>query len=110
ALEGVSAGYGRGLVIADFSLAVKRGELVALLGPSGSGKTTVLKLVAGLMTPESGDIRFDGKSMLGIPAEKRCAAMVFQKPLLFPYLNVRENVAFGLKMRKAPDLEIRTRV
>jgi ABC-type Fe3+/spermidine/putrescine transport system ATPase subunit len=97
-------------VIADFSLAVERGELVALLGPSGSGKTTVLKLVAGLMTPESGDIRFDGRSMLGIPAEKRCAAMVFQKPLLFPYLNVRENVAFGLKMRKAPDLEIRTRV
>jgi ABC-type Fe3+/spermidine/putrescine transport system ATPase subunit len=110
ALEAVSAGYGRGRVIADFSLAVERGELVALLGPSGSGKTTILKLVAGLMAPESGDIRFDGQSMLGIPAEKRSAAMVFQKPLLFPYLNVRENVAFGLKMRKTPDAEIRARV
>lgn len=110
ALEGVSAGYGRGRVIADFSLAVERGELVALLGPSGSGKTTILKLVAGLMAPDAGDIRIDGQSMLGIPAERRSAAMVFQKPLLFPYLNVRENVAFGLKMRKTPDAEIRARV
>ncbi len=109
ALEGVSAGYGRGRVIDGFSLAVERGELVALLGPSGSGKTTILKLVAGLMAPEAGDIRIDGQSMLGIPAERRSAAMVFQKPLLFPYLNVRENVAFGLKMRKAPDPEIRAR-
>ena len=56
---------------------VREGELVALLGPSGSGKTTVLKLVAGLMTPESGDIRFDGESMLGIPAEKRSAARCY---------------------------------
>jgi ABC-type Fe3+/spermidine/putrescine transport system ATPase subunit len=109
-LEGVSAGYGRGRVIADFSLTAAPGELVALLGPSGSGKTTILKLVAGLMEPEAGEIRFDTQSMTGIPAEKRGAAMVFQKPLLFPYLNVRENVAFGLKMRKAPDAEIRMRV
>ena len=98
ALEAVSARYGRSRVIASFSLAVERGELVALLGPSGSGKTTILKLVAGLMAPEAGDIRFDGQSILGIPAERRGAAMVFQKPLLFPYLNVRENVPFGLKM------------
>ncbi|HTM50571.1 MAG TPA: ABC transporter ATP-binding protein [Bryobacteraceae bacterium] len=110
ALEAVSAGYGRGRVIADFTLTVERGELVALLGPSGSGKTTVLKLVAGLMAPDSGDILFDGKSVTGLPPEKRSAAMVFQKPLLFPYLNVRENVAFGLKMRKTPEAEMRERV
>src|SRR5258708_15607310 len=93
ALEGVSAGYGRGRVIADFSLAVERGELVALLGPSGSGKTTILKLVAGLMAPEAGDIPFGRASMLGLPAERGRGAVGFQKPPLFPHLTGTGNEA-----------------
>lgn len=81
------------------SLSVNSGEIVALLGPSGSGKSTTLKLIAGLLTPSAGDIRFDGQSVVNIPAEKRSAVMVFQDHLLFPYLSVAENVAFGLKVR-----------
>jgi ABC-type Fe3+/spermidine/putrescine transport system ATPase subunit len=87
-------------VIHDFNLTVADGELVSLLGPSGAGKTTILRAVAGLLHPLRGDIRIDGQSMLGIGPEKRQAVMVFQKPLLFPFMNVEQNVAFGLKMRK----------
>lgn len=82
----------------DFSLGVEPGELVALLGPSGSGKTTALKLVAGLLTPSSGDVLVDGRSVAKIPPEKRRAAMVFQNPLLFPHMSVEANVGFGLRM------------
>jgi len=84
--------------------------LVALLGPSGCGKTTVLKVVAGLLAPAIGDVRFDGVSVLSIPAERRRATMVFQKPLLFPHLTVAENVGFGLKMRRLKKDEISARV
>ncbi len=109
-LVGVSAAYSSRPVLHDFSLSVGDGELVALLGPSGSGKTTALKLIAGLLQPATGYIRFDGKSVLETPAELRGAAMVFQKPLLFPYLSVAENVEFGLRMRKVAPSEARSRV
>ena len=84
--------------------------MVALVGASGCGKTTTLKLIAGLLNPGAGTISIDGQSMHGIPAEKRRAGMVFQKPLLFPYLSVEENVGFSLKMRGAPRPEIVDRV
>ena len=80
-------------------LDIEDGKLTALLGPSGCGKTTTMKLIAGLLKPTAGDIWFDGRSVLPISAEKRKTAMVFQKHLLFPYMTVGENVAFGLKMR-----------
>lgn len=110
ALDRVSATYGANRVLTEVSVEAAHGELLALLGPSGSGKTTALKAIAGLLEPEAGVVRIDGQSMAGVPAEKRSAAMVFQKPLLFPYMNVRENVAFGLKMRKVSAAETDARV
>ncbi|MGH9768150.1 MAG: ABC transporter ATP-binding protein [Blastocatellia bacterium] len=109
-LERVTAGYGAQVVLRDFSLDIAAGELVALLGPSGCGKTTVLKVIAGLLDPDSGDVRFNDESMPRVAAERRGAVMVFQKPLLFPYLTVAENVAFGLKMRRMSAGQIRERV
>jgi len=86
-------------VLQDFSLQVEAGEMVALLGPSGVGKSTLLKLIAGIETPDEGDIHFDGGSILGIPPNKRQAVMMFQKAYLFPFLNVADNIGFGLKMQ-----------
>ena len=86
----------------DLSLTVEPGELVAFLGPSGCGKTTALKAISGLLGPTSGDVRVGGVSTLGLPPERREAAMVFQRALLFPHMTVAENVGFGLKMRKVP--------
>lgn len=83
----------------DLNLEIDSGGLHALLGPSGCGKTTTMKMIAGLLTPTSGDILFDGVSQNPIPPEKRGAVMVFQNYLLFPYMSVGENVGFGLKMR-----------
>ena len=106
-MEGVSLRYGGGApALEDLSLAVDPGELVALLGPSGCGKTTALKVVAGLLRPTSGDVRVGGRSIVGTPPERRQAAMVFQKPLLFPHMSVARNVGFGLKMRGAPKGEV----
>ncbi len=85
--------------LSGLSLAVEPGELIAFLGPSGCGKTTALKVIAGLLRPTSGDVLVNGRSVLGVPPEKRGAAMVFQKPLLFPHMSVEANVGFGLRMR-----------
>jgi ABC-type Fe3+/spermidine/putrescine transport system ATPase subunit len=109
-LEGVNFSYGGTEVVHDLSLEVPAGEMVALLGDSGCGKTTILKLVAGLLSPSSGTIVIDGQSANAVPAERRRAAMVFQKPLLFPYLSVAENVGFSLKVRGTAAAEIRIRV
>src|ERR687894_612936 len=85
--------------LSHLSLDVEPGELVAFLGPSGCGKTTALKIIAGLLWPTSGDVLVDGLSVLAVPPEKRGAAMVFQKPLLFPHTSVAANIGFGLRMR-----------
>ncbi|MCB0077476.1 MAG: ABC transporter ATP-binding protein [Anaerolineales bacterium] len=100
----------RALALSELSLDIPAGRVTALLGPSGSGKSTTLKLIAGLLTPTAGDIRFDGQSVVTLPPEKRDVAMVFQNHLLFPFLTVAENVGFGLKMRRTPPDQIRTRV
>lgn len=92
------------------TFSVKSGAMTALLGPSGCGKTTAMKLIAGLIDPTSGDVLFDGRSVLQVTAEKRGAVMVFQNPLLFPHLNVAENVGFGLRMRGLPRAEVAARV
>lgn len=97
-------------VVEDFSLQVELGELVALLGPSGVGKSTLLKLIAGIEAPDRGDIRFDGSSILGITPNKRQAVMMFQKAYLFPFLNVADNIGFGLKMQGISPETIRTEV
>ncbi|MGH9949537.1 MAG: ABC transporter ATP-binding protein [Pyrinomonadaceae bacterium] len=93
-------------MLQDFSLPVERGELIALLGASGCGKTTVLRVIAGLLRADAGEVLLHGKDITNVAAEKRRAAMVFQKPLLFPFLNVEENVGFGLKMQNIAKAEI----
>ena len=92
------------------SLEIPTGELTALLGPSGCGKTTTMKMIAGLLEPTSGDVTFDGRSVLQDKPENRGVVMVFQNYLLFPYMSVADNVGFGLKMRKVDPAEIKRRV
>ena len=102
-LKNLTVQYGDRPVIQNLSLEVFEGEMVALLGPSGTGKTTVLKAIAGLIQPQEGDIVIDGQRINELPPEKRSAVMVFQKSLLFPFLNVAQNIAFGLRMQGRPD-------
>lgn len=102
---------GAGLAtIRDLDLAVEAGSLTALLGPSGSGKTTVMKLIAGHLAPDAGEIRLGGRSLLGLPPERRRVAMVFQDPLLFPHLTLAGNVGFGLRLRGLPPAEVEATV
>lgn len=92
------------------SMDVEEGHLVALLGPSGCGKTTTLRMVAGLMDPTAGSIVVDGKDITQTPVNKRGMGMVFQSYALFPHMDVAQNVAFGLRMRKVPSAEQAKRV
>ena len=109
-LSEVSFAYGTARVIQGLDLDVAAGEMVALLGASGCGKTTVLKLIAGLLPLDAGSIRLNGVNVSGIPTERRRIAMVFQKPLLFPYLSVEENIGFSLKLKNVGSQEIAKRV
>ena len=94
----------------NISLDIKSGGLIAFLGPSGCGKTTILKMITGLFQPDSGDISLDNTSLLPIATEKRGVVMVFQNYLLFPYMNVNENVGFALKMKGIEKEEIDKKV
>lgn len=105
-LQNISKSFSGKKVLDNINLEIFEGELVSLLGPSGCGKTTTLKIIAGLLKPDIGDILFNGNSVLKVPVEKRGAVIVFQDYLLFPHLNVEENIGFGLKMAKV-DKEIR---
>ena len=110
-LHHVTKSYdGETAVVQDFNLTIPSGQITALLGPSGCGKTTLLKMIAGLLEPTAGDVAFNGRSVLPIPAEKRSAVMVFQNHLLFPYMTVAENVGFGLRMRGEKQAAIVDRV
>src|SRR5665647_622653 len=102
--------YKTGEGISDISFDVKKGELVTLLGPSGCGKTTVLRSIGGFLDPDSGDILIEQKSVLQFPPEKRPTSLVFQGYNLWPHMNVYENLAFGLKIRKVKKDEIRQAV
>ncbi len=93
-LHNLTIGYGSRTIIQGLHLDVRDGEMVSLLGPSGAGKTTILKTVAGLLPPTKGDIRIDGRSVIDLAPEQRDAVMIFQKPLLFPFLNVEQNICF----------------
>jgi iron(III) transport system ATP-binding protein len=115
-LEGVSKRFGGTLAVADLSLTVARGEAVTLLGPSGCGKTTILRMIAGLETPDSGAIEIGGatvyarESRLNLPPETRNIGMVFQNYAIWPHLTVGENVGFPLRVRRLPATAIRARV
>ena len=91
--------FGHTPALDDVSLQIERGEFVTVLGPSGCGKTTLLRAIAGFVTPDAGEIALDGVSMAGVPPHRRPTAMVFQNYALFPHLSVAENVAFGLRER-----------
>ena len=102
--------YPEGGGVRAFSCDIADGEFFALLGPSGCGKTTTLRLLAGLETPDSGAVLFDGRDVTPTPPERRNAVLVFQNYALFPHMNVFENVAFGLRARKTPRAELAARV
>ncbi|MCI0547668.1 MAG: ABC transporter ATP-binding protein [Candidatus Rokubacteria bacterium] len=105
-LEGVSRHYGAVRAVDALDLAVHEGELLSLLGPSGCGKTTTLNLIAGFVEPSAGRIVIDGEDMTGRPPHLRGLGVVFQSYALFPHMTVFENVAFGLRERRAPKVEL----
>ena len=97
-------------ILDELSLDIHDKEFVTFLGPSGCGKTTTLRVIAGFITPKSGTVFFDGKDIASVPPYKRQVNTVFQKYALFPHLNVYENVAFGLRLKKLPEETIRPKV
>jgi spermidine/putrescine transport system ATP-binding protein len=98
--DGVVKRYGSFHAVKRMDLTIDKGEFVALMGPSGCGKTTTLRMLAGLEQPSEGEIRIAGRRMNGVPAHERDTPLVWQSLALFPFLNVRENVEFGLRMRR----------
>src|SRR5690242_19262597 len=99
-LEQVSKRFGATIALDDINLAIQAGELFFLLGPSGCGKSTLLRLIAGLYAPTSGRVFFIDRDVTDLPTEKRNAVMVFQSYALWPHMTVRENIRFGLNVRK----------
>jgi spermidine/putrescine transport system ATP-binding protein len=108
--EGVTKRFGESVAVRDLDLEVQKGEFFSLLGPSGCGKTTTLRMVAGFELPSEGRIYLEGESVETVPPYHRNVNTVFQSYALFEHLNIADNVAFGLKRRKVPSDEIRTRV
>ncbi len=109
-LERIGRNFGEQAALSELSLTIRGGEFIALLGPSGCGKSTALNCLAGLLPLSSGSIWLDDRRIDGLPPEQRGFGMVFQNYALFPHMTVRDNVAFGLKMRKTPKAQLRPRV
>ena len=109
-LKNIVVTYDDEQVLNGMNLDIHDKEFVTLLGPSGCGKTTTLRIIGGFVEPTAGEIFFDGKKINGMPPHKRPVNTVFQRYALFPHLNVFDNVAFGLKIQKLPEKEIRSRV
>ena len=109
-IQGVSKVYGNNTVLDNLSLNIRKNEFLTLLGPSGCGKTTTLKIIAGFETADSGKVVFDGNDISNLPPYKRQLNTVFQKYALFPHMNIYENIAFGLKIKKLPKEEIDKKV
>ncbi|MEU3303883.1 ABC transporter ATP-binding protein [Streptomyces sp. NPDC006678] len=108
-LRGLRRAFGATVALDGLDLDVAPGELLALLGPSGCGKTTALRVLAGFERPDEGQVLLDGEDIVPVPANRRDTAMVFQSYSLFPHLTAADNVAFGLRMRKAGGAERRSR-
>lgn len=108
--KNISKSFGDKSVLNDVSISVKQGEFLTLLGPSGCGKTTLLRMLAGFGSPDSGHILINGTEITDIPPHERPVNTVFQRYALFPHLDVYENIAFGLKLQKVPTNEIDVRV
>lgn len=105
-LKHISVKLGDNQVLDDLSLYIRDREFITLLGPSGCGKTTILRVIAGFLDPDEGDVIFEDKKINGVPPHKRQVNTIFQRYALFPHLNVYENVAFGLRIRKVSESEI----
>ncbi len=109
-LKGISKEFDGVTVLDNINLYIRKKEFVTLLGPSGCGKTTTLRIIGGFETPSSGQLLFEGKDIAHLPPYKRQVNTVFQKYALFPHLNVFDNIAFGLKLKKMPKDEIAKKV
>jgi sulfate transport system ATP-binding protein len=109
-VRNVSKSFNGFQALEDVSLSVPDGSLTALLGPSGGGKSTLLRVIAGLETPDGGEVLFSGEAVTTLPAQERGVGFVFQHYAAFKHMNVRDNIAFGLKIRKRPKDEVRERV
>ncbi len=109
-LQGITKIYDDNTVLDNIDLYIRKREFITLLGPSGCGKTTTLRIIAGFEYPTSGKVLFDGRDVSGVPPYKREVNTVFQKYALFPHMNVEDNIAFGLTLKKTPADEIKRRV
>lgn len=109
-VEGLEVQYGEQVAVTNLTLAAEKGEFLTLLGPSGCGKTTILRTIAGFVSPARGRILVGGKDIAPLPPHQRNIGMVFQSYALFPHMTVLENVAFGLRMRKMPRPDRESRV
>jgi sulfate/thiosulfate transport system ATP-binding protein len=109
-VKDVTKRFGEFTALEDVSVEVPGGSLVALLGPSGSGKSTLLRVIAGLERPDSGVVLLDGAEVTTVPTQRRGVGFVFQHYAAFKHLTVRENIAFGLKLRRLPKRQVRERV
>ena len=102
-LQNISVSFDGQTILNNINLQIHDGEFVTLLGPSGCGKTTTLRIIAGFQQPDKGNVIFEGKNIDGVPAYKRQVNTIFQRYALFPHLNVHDNIAFGLKVKKIKD-------
>ena len=110
AVRGLAKSFAAERVLDSIDLTLDHGQTLAILGRSGCGKTTLLKILAGLCPPDSGRVRLGGRALDGLPPQARGVVYLFQEPLLFPHLDVFENIAFGLRLRHAPAAELCGRV
>ncbi len=109
-LKNISVAFGDNQVLKNLNLYIRDKEFITLLGPSGCGKTTTLRIIAGFTDPDEGEVIFDGKKINDLPPHKRQVNTIFQRYALFPHLNVYENVAFGLRIKKMKEKEIKSTV
>lgn len=109
-LKNIAVSFDGEKILKNINLYIRDGEFITFLGPSGCGKTTTLRIIAGFLEPDGGDVIFDGKKINGVPPHKRKVNTIFQRYALFPHLNVAENIAFGLKLKKMPKDKIEKKV
>lgn len=109
-LKNISVAFDGEQILKNLNLYIRDKEFITFLGPSGCGKTTTLRIIGGFLKPDSGDVIFEGKKINGVPAHKRQVNTIFQRYALFTHLNVFENIAFGLRVRRTPENEIKQTV
>ena len=109
-LKHITKQYGENVVLDDINMYIRRNEFLTLLGPSGCGKTTLLRIIGGFEECSNGEVLFEGENIVGLPPYKRKINTVFQKYALFPHMNVEENIAFGLNIKKMDKQVIKEKV